>query len=115
MNQQLINYSQTYLSTILSLNILLVTASSFLLYRSATKFRNLNFLLFFSVLVSVLAICFVVYSYKELFDFILGYNPNAISNFKAPFKILDWVFRLNIFSLILTGLYIFCFMLRAKK
>ena len=104
MDSQLLSYSQNYLATILNLNLLLITASGIILYKYSHGKICANILLLVSILASIVAISFVVYSYQELFEYLLGYDPNVISNFKKPFKILNWVFALNIISLVATGL-----------
>lgn len=111
MDTLLINNSQNYLNIILNLNVILITANGFLLYKNLRNKSYTNILLLLSVLFSIFAICFVVHSYQGVFEYVLSYRPNAIHNFKAPFKILDWVFIFNIFSLALTGLWliIVCF------
>lgn len=106
MDTILINNAQNYLSIILNLNILLITANGFLLYKNLRNKSYANILLLLSILSSIFAICFIVYSYQELLEYLLSYNPNVICNFKKPFKILDWVFVLNISALVLTSLWL---------
>lgn len=108
MDSQLLNYAQAYLSTILSLNILLATASGFLLYKSLgyIKCNCSKILLILSIIFSICAICSIVYSYQKVFEYLLVYKsmlPISL-NFKKSFENLDGVFYLNIFSLILTTL-----------
>lgn len=100
---QQIAFSQTYLSVILNLNILLVTASSLLLYKHKHDWGCAKILLICSIVISIVAIAFIVHSYQEVFEFILNYDPKILLNFKNSFNVLDLVFILNIISLVLTG------------
>lgn len=113
MNDQIISYAQNYLSTIMSINILLATATAFLLWNAPNKLFKFSF--FIPSALYVIAIIFTLYSNESLFDLLLQNIPEKNINIKAPFKVLDVVFWLDLIGLVVTTLIFLFLPVRSKK
>ncbi|OGT62343.1 MAG: hypothetical protein A3E85_03800 [Gammaproteobacteria bacterium RIFCSPHIGHO2_12_FULL_45_12] len=113
MNEQIISYAQSYLSTIMNINILLATATAFLLWNAPNK--SFKFTFFIPLLLYAIAITFILYSHESLFDLLLEFTPDKNINVKAPFKILDCVFWLDLAGLYLTVVTFFTLIVKDKQ
>lgn len=114
MENQIFTFAQIYLTTILNLNVFLITANGILLVQ-----RNRSYCYRFFTLISILcctvAIIFIVYSYKEFFVFLIKYDANSNQNIFDPFKPLGLVFYIDLLSLIITGLVQLCWVFDRKE
>lgn len=113
MNDQIINYAQNYLSTIMNVNILLATATAFLLWNAPNKLFKFAF--FISLVFYAISITFTLCSHESLFDLLLEFTPDKNINIKAPFKILDIVFWLDFSGLCLTVVTFFTLIVKDKQ
>ena len=113
MNEQIIVFAQNYLATLLSINILLSSMTSFLIWNSPKKCFKFSF--FASLALYVIAITAILYSYESFFDLLLYFTPDKNINIKEPFKILDIIFWLDLFGLIITTLTFLRLPLKDKK
>lgn len=114
MDNQLFSYTQTYLSTILSLNILLATANGILLLQKH-KTSIYQIFILISLVSCIFAIAFTVYSYQEVIVFLIRYKPTLDITILTPLKPLNLVFKLNIFSLTITAIVLFCSILKRRE
>ena len=101
MDQQLFEFSQSYLSTVLNLNILLITASGILLFKLGKDVCG-KILFAVPLLLYVVSTIFVVSSHESFFYFLLRLHDDPDLNLKRPFTILDCVFGLDILALLFT-------------
>jgi hypothetical protein len=111
---QFFTFAQSYLSTILNLNILLFTVSGFLLFKINNNYCA-KILLPLSIILNIVAIIFIMVSYEAFLGFLLQYNTKELMNVKESFAILEWVFILDMISLFFTIITMSYWLIKDKK
>lgn len=120
MKDQLVSYAQNYLSTIMNINVVMATGTAFLLWKAQEKLSRSRFAFLISLMLYVGAIILIFKSYKDFFNLLLEYDPDANVNVEKPFKILNIIFWLDIASLFLALITFFwsdiiCFIKKTGK